>query len=54
MSILPWLAELFNQVPGTAKKMKEFREFARRRVIKRLKSEPSTKDLIYHLVNNFY
>ncbi|KAG6862244.1 hypothetical protein C0995_002175 [Termitomyces sp. Mi166 len=48
-SILPWLADFFNQIPGTAKKMKEFREFARRRVIKRLKSGSSTKDLIYHL-----
>ncbi|KNZ80506.1 Cytochrome P450 67, partial [Termitomyces sp. J132] len=51
MSILPWLGDLFNQIPGAAKKMKEFREFARRRVIKRLKHGSSTKDLIYHLMD---
>ncbi|KAG5342951.1 hypothetical protein C0989_005900 [Termitomyces sp. Mn162] len=51
MSILPWLGDLLNQIPGAAKKMKEFREFARRRVIKRLKHGSSTKDLIYHLMD---
>ncbi|KAG6842096.1 hypothetical protein C0991_002750 [Blastosporella zonata] len=48
-SALPWLADFFNQIPGTAETMKQFREFSRQRVLKRLKAGSATRDLFYHL-----
>ncbi|KAG6907661.1 hypothetical protein DXG01_007865 [Tephrocybe rancida] len=37
-SAIPWLAEFTNAIPGTAETMKQFREFSRQRVIKRLQN----------------
>ncbi|KAG5650363.1 hypothetical protein H0H81_012489 [Sphagnurus paluster] len=48
---LPWLAKFAIQIPGAAKKIKKFREFSRRRVMRRYKEGSGQKDLLYHLMD---
>ncbi|KAG6845405.1 hypothetical protein H0H87_009752 [Tephrocybe sp. NHM501043] len=50
-STLPWLADFTNQIPGTGEAMKQFREFSRQRVLKRLKNGSATKDIFYYLMD---
>ncbi|KAG6915541.1 hypothetical protein DXG01_011006 [Tephrocybe rancida] len=51
MGHLPWLAALIQEIPSIANKVNEFRAHSRRRVLKRLGTGSSCKDLFYHLMD---